>query len=365
MLGAIIGDIVGSIYEFDNIRTKDFELFSSRCFFTDDTVMTVAIYKALKNSKMFNYALLSKNTVKYMQKYGKMYPDMSYGLSFRNWLQFKNPKAYGSYGNGSAMRVSPAAYFARTLDEAKFLSYMVTAVTHDHEEGVKGAEATTVAIYMALNGSSKEEIKKYIEENYYKLDFDYEDLVKNYKFNETCQNTVPQAIFCFLISDGFEDCLRTSISIGGDSDTLCAISCAIAEAYYGIPEEIKDKALEYLDEQILSDYEEFKKGNTKYTNNILINELINKVIANEDANLRTTLMNIVSKIIVLKDGTRTTIAKLIDYDPKVSFVEPLIQGKIKVYVDEICKEIGIKLERSNASVGGLAYFNEFVKKEQK
>ena len=263
MLGAIIGDIVGSIYEFNNIRTKEFELFSPECFFTDDTVMTVAIYKALKKSKTFNYAGLSKNTIKYMQKYGKMYPDMSYGMSFRNWLQFKKPQPYGSFGNGAAMRVSPVAYFARTLEEVKFLSYMVTMVTHDHEEGIKGAEATAVAIYKALNNGSKEEIKQYIEENYYKLDFNYEDLVKNYKFNETCQDTVPQAIYCFLISESFEDCLRTSISIGGDSDTLCAISCAIAEAYYGIPEDIETKALEYLDEQVLTDYKEFEKMKKK------------------------------------------------------------------------------------------------------
>ena len=140
---------------------------------------------------------------------------------------------------------------------------MVTVVTHNHEEGIKGAEATAVAIYKALNNGSKEEIKQYIEENYYKLDFNYEDLVKNYKFNETCQDTVPQAIYCFLISESFEDCLRTSISIGGDSDTLCAISCAIAEAYYGIPEDIETKALEYLDEQVLTDYKEFEKMKKK------------------------------------------------------------------------------------------------------
>ena len=259
MLGAIIGDIVGSIYEFDNIRTKNFQLFSSRCFFTDDTVMTIAVYKALKKSKLFNYKNLQEQAVKQMQKYGKLYPNMSYGTSFQQWLNTKNPRPYNSYGNGAAMRVSPVAYFAKSIDEVKKLSYQVTVVSHNHEEGIKGAEATAISIWLALNKYSKEQIKKYIEEKYYSLDFEYEDLVKNYRFNETCQNTVPQAIYCFLISESFEDCLRTSISIGGDSDTLCAISCAIAEAYYGIPEDIKFIALQYLDKKILADYKEFNK----------------------------------------------------------------------------------------------------------
>lgn len=259
MLGAIIGDIVGSIYEFDNIRTKNFQLFSSRCFFTDDTVMTVAVYKALKKSKLSKFKNLQEQTVKEMQKYGKLYLNMSYGTSFRHWLNSKKPRPYNSYGNGSAMRVSPVAYFAKSIDEVKELSYKVSAVTHNHEEGIKGAEATAVSIWLALNKYSKEQIKKYIQEKYYSLDFEYEDLVKNYRFNETCQNTVPQAIYCFLISESFEDCLRTSISIGGDSDTLCAISCAIAEAYYGIPKDIKFIALQYLDKKILADYKEFNK----------------------------------------------------------------------------------------------------------
>lgn len=260
MLGAIIGDIVGSIYEFDNIRTKNFCLFSPNCFFTDDTVMTIAVYKALRESKLFKYRNLQKQTIKQMQKYGKLYPNMSYGTSFKYWLDTKDPTPYNSYGNGSAMRVSPVAYFAKSLDEVKKLSYNVTAVSHNHKEGIKGAEATAIAIWLALNKYSKEEIKKYIQDNYYSLDFEYEDLVKNYSFNETCQNTVPQAIYCFLISESFEDCLRTSISIGGDSDTLCAISCAIAEAYYGIPEDIKFMALRYLDNRILADYKEFEKS---------------------------------------------------------------------------------------------------------
>lgn len=268
MLGAIVGDIVGSIYEFNNIKTKIFRLFPTNCFFTDDTVMTVAIYRALKKSRLSKYKNLQKHAIAEMQKYWKLYPQESYGTAFKHWLGEKNPQPYNSFGNGAAMRVSPVAYFAKSLDEVKKLSYDVTFVSHNHEEGLKGAEATAISIWLALNKFSKEQIKNYIQENYYSLDFDYEDLVKNYKFNETCKNTVPQAIYCFLISESFEDCLRTSISIGGDSDTLCAISCAIAEAYYGIPEEIKSKALQYLDKRLLKDCKKFDKHRKGFTSRI-------------------------------------------------------------------------------------------------
>ena len=154
--------------------------------------------------------------------------------------------------------------FAKDLEEVKTLSKIVTEVSHNHSEGIKGAEATSVAVWLALNKKSKEEIKRYIEKNYYSLDFDYENLKKNYRFNETCHQTVPQAIYCFLISKDFEDCIRTSVSIGGDTDTLCAISCAIAEAYYGIPEDIKNTALDFLDKRLRNDYqnfERFRRGN--------------------------------------------------------------------------------------------------------
>lgn len=256
MLGAIIGDIVGSIYEFSNIRTKNFEFFNKKCFFTDDTVMTIAISNALLNSGE-DFSNLEQNTIIEMQKYGKIYPYLSYGNSFRSWLESKNPKPYNSFGNGAGMRVSPVAYFAKNIEECKKLSKIVTGVTHNHTEGIKGAEATAVCVWLALNNYSKEFIKKYVEDNYYSLNFNYEDLRKNYYFNEICQETVPQAIYCFLISENFEDAIRTGISIGGDSDTLCAITGAIAEAYYGIPENLQKSALAYLDDRILNDYQKF------------------------------------------------------------------------------------------------------------
>lgn len=178
-----------------------------------------------------------------MQEIGRKYPNCGYGGMFSKWVFSDDPQPYNSFGNGAAMRISPVGFAARTESEACRLSEVVTGVTHDHEEGIKGAEATAVAIYMARRGFTKGEIRDKIERNYYALDFRIENIRGTYKFNETCQDTVPQAIQAFLESTSFEDAIRTAISLGGDSDTLAAITGSIAEAYYGVPEEIKDKAL--------------------------------------------------------------------------------------------------------------------------
>ncbi|MFR7349948.1 ADP-ribosylglycohydrolase family protein [Peptoniphilus sp.] len=286
MLGAIIGDIVGSIYEFDNIKTKEFEFFQENMELTDDSVMTLAVAKALmdtletgnetgfKNlsreiseeklkliqnkfgSEINPKTELEANAILRMVEIGNKYPHMSYGTRFRYWLE--EPVPYNSFGNGSAMRVSPVAYIGKNIEEVKFLSREVTKVSHNHEEGIKGAEATAVAIFMAKKGSGKEEIKSEMEK-YYSLDFNYEDLVKNYGFDETCQGTVPEAIYIFLESEDFEDAIRTAISIGGDSDTLAAIVGSIAEAYYTIPDAIREKALSYMDSFERKIYDEFEK----------------------------------------------------------------------------------------------------------
>lgn len=243
MLGAIIGDIVGSRFEFNNFRSKDFDLFNEHCFFTDDTVMTCAVAKSVLN-------LSEEETVKNMKKYGEMYPNRGYGASFSWWLNSFKSEPYYSYGNGAAMRVSPIAYIAKNEEDVKRISKIVTGVTHNHPEGLKGAEVTAMCVFYALNGVSKQGIFDYAVSQYPILkEMSYEDLKKNYYFNETCQNTVPQAIYCFFISNSFEDCLRTSISIGGDSDTLSAISCSIAEACYGIPKSIIKKALSFFTEK--------------------------------------------------------------------------------------------------------------------
>lgn len=262
LYGALIGDIVGSKYEFDNIKTQKFKFFDFDMFFTDDTVMSVAIYQALKNTYLNDYKNLEQEVVKQMKLYGKEYPYCSYGNRFYSWLMSDDSKPYNSYGNGSAMRVSAVAYFSNNIEEVKRLSTIVTSVTHNHPEGIKGAMATAICIFMALNGSDKQEIKKYINENYYNLDFRLDQIRDTYFFNETCQETVPQAIVAFLESENFEDCIRKGISIGGDSDTLCAIAGSIAEAYYGIEKKLKNKALSYLDKhlkQIVLDSENMEK----------------------------------------------------------------------------------------------------------
>lgn len=229
MLGAIIGDIVGSVYEFNNVRTKDFPLFTKHSRMTDDSYMTLAVQECLE--KGYVYDETNDRIIDTLKKWGREHPDAGYGGRFRKWLFSDDREPYGSYGNGAAMRVSAVGWYAKSEEEVKYLSRRVTEVTHNHPEGLKGAEVTAMCVYYARIGKSKEFIKNYVEQ-YYDLNFDYEDLRKHYWFNETCQHSVPQAIFCFLISTDFEDCLRTTISIGGDCDTTAAISCAIAEAHY-------------------------------------------------------------------------------------------------------------------------------------
>ena len=270
MIGAIIGDIVGSRFEFNNHRSKDFELFSQDCKVTDDSIMTIAVAKAIMETEkkikpMLNehgnndeyYALLETMTIKYMQEIGRKYPYCGYGGMFGSWIFSDDPKPYNSYGNGAAMRISPVGFIANTDYEARELSKIVTSTTHNHTEGIKGAEATALAIFMAKRGFSKEEIFHKINNNYYNLDFTIDEIRDTYEFNETCQETVPQAIVAFLESTSFEDAIRTAVSLGGDSDTLAAITGSIAEAYYGVPKEIIDKALTYLDDELRSIYDEW------------------------------------------------------------------------------------------------------------
>lgn len=257
MLGAIIGDTVGSRFEWHNHRSKDFDFLTYKCEPTDDSIMTLAIAKAiLKSEGKVNK--LPDLAVRYMQQLGRLYPDAGYGGAFREWIRSNNPKPYNSFGNGAAMRVSPVGFAAKSLDEAKAMSKAVTKVTHNHPEGIKGAEATTVAIFMALHGKSMLEIRDYIDKNYYPMNFTLDGIRDSYQFNETCQDTVPQAMMAFFESTGFEDAIRNAISIGGDSDTLAAITGGIAEAYYGIPSEIRKHELTFLDERLLAILVEFE-----------------------------------------------------------------------------------------------------------
>lgn len=268
MIGAIVGDIVGSRFEFNNHRSKEFDLFADGCFATDDSIMSLAVAKSIleaskvkfPNSRGYDadfYSALSDLTVKYMQEIGRKYPNCGFGGMFYQWVFSDSPKPYNSFGNGAAMRVSPAGFAVNDEWEVIHLAETVTKVTHSHEEGLKGAKATAVAIAMARRGALKSEIRERIIAEYYSLDFRIDDIRPTYKFNETCQETVPQAIECFLESNSFEDAIRTAISLGGDSDTIGAITGAIAEAYYGVPDEIKEKALAYLDDELRAIYDEW------------------------------------------------------------------------------------------------------------
>ena len=257
MIGAIIGDIVGSRFEWNNNRSKDFELLNHHCFFTDDSVMSLAVCSALLAAGT-DISKLSRVVVAQMRELGRAYPRAGYGGSFAQWLRSENPTPYNSFGNGAAMRVSGCGYAANSIDEAKELSRAVTEITHNHPEGLKGAEATAVAVFLAKTGWSMIEIRDYIVTNYYKLNFTLDSIRSEYEFNETCQGTVPQALEAFFESTDFEDAIRNAISIGGDSDTLAAITGAVAEAYYGVPTDIRKHALTFLDERLLGILVEFE-----------------------------------------------------------------------------------------------------------
>lgn len=239
MYGAILGDIIGSPFEFDRgDKTKDFKLFSRRSYFTDDSVMTLAVCEALlKVGQDATVKEIEDAVISSMQSWGRKYPHEGYGGYFRCWLTARHPEPYNSFGNGSAMRVSAAGWLYDSLEKTRVVAKATANVTHNHLEGIKGAEATASAIFMARNGSSKEEIKKYIEnEFHYDLNRTLDEIRPSFHMDETCQKTVPEAIIAFLEARDFEDAIRNAVSLGGDTDTLGAITGSIAEAYFGISE---------------------------------------------------------------------------------------------------------------------------------
>ena len=229
MFGALVGDIIGSHFEFNNTKSKDFTFFNDDTRFTDDSVLTLAI------SKYFLTFLKETNKdelIKIVKETAQKYINAGYGPSFLRWINSNSSLPYNSYGNGAAMRVSPVAYVSNSLEETIKLSDFVTSITHNHEEGLKGARCIATSIYLLLHGATKSEVKEYVEKNYYQLNFAYQDLVQNYKFEISCQKSVPQAIYIFLISKNYIDALRNAISIGGDSDTISDMVLALSEAYY-------------------------------------------------------------------------------------------------------------------------------------
>ena len=262
MYGAILGDMIGCPYEFDRgNKTKDFPLFIDSSEFTDDTVMTLAVAEALMDMTPDS----SDDTIReriagLMRWYGKRYPHAGYGVRFSRWLRSRYPEPYNSFGNGSAMRVSAAAWLFDDLTTVRRMARLSADVTHNHPEGIKGAEATAAAIFLARTGSTKEEIRDFIETIFdYDLSRTCDEIRPGYHHVESCQETVPEAITAFLEGESFEDAIRTAVSLGGDCDTLTAITGSIAEAFFGVPEELKQECRRRLDDRLRRVLERFEE----------------------------------------------------------------------------------------------------------
>lgn len=250
MIGAIIGDIVGSRFEFNNHRSTDFELFHKDCNFTDDTIMTVATADALLNNKDFASAY---------REWGHKYPMPmgGYGASFAYWLNSPHPQPYNSFGNGAAMRVSPIGLFYSDRCDVRNMALNSAKVSHNHPEGMNGAETIAVSIWMLHSAFTKKDVKKYVESQGYNLSRTTSEIRQTNRFDETCQGTIPEAVTCFLESKSFEEAVRLAISIGGDSDTIAAITGSLAEAHYGVPPKLTAKAFQYLPNEIVNIIDSF------------------------------------------------------------------------------------------------------------
>ncbi|MDY2919901.1 MAG: ADP-ribosylglycohydrolase family protein [Lentihominibacter sp.] len=261
MYGAILGDMIGAPYEFDRgDKSKDFPLFIRESEFTDDTVMTIAVAEALMDTAGGTDDEVRAAVVSCMQRWGHKYPYAGYGGRFIGWLDEENPQPYGSFGNGSAMRVSAAGWLYETMEETRKYAGLSAEVTHNHPEGIKGAESTAAAIYIARNGGSKDEIRDYIVNEFgYDLSRTCDEIRPDYYHVESCQETVPEAITAFLEGTDFEDVIRTAVSLGGDCDTLTCIAGSIAEAFYGVPDDIKQECRNRLPKEILEVLDRFEK----------------------------------------------------------------------------------------------------------
>lgn len=243
MLGAIVGDIVGSVYEFDNTKSTDFELFYEESCFTDDSVMTLAVAKWLIEDKTHS----SHQLIKCMQELGRRYPDAGYGGAFYRWIFQDNPQPYNSWGNGAGMRVSPIGLYAKTLEETLELAEITASVSHNHSEGIKGAQAIAASVFLCKEGNTKAEIKNYVERTFgYDLSRTCDEIRPSYRFDVSCQGSVPEAIIAFHEGNSFEEVLRLAISLGGDSDTIACMAFGIAACMYPIPNEIAEVCNEIL-----------------------------------------------------------------------------------------------------------------------
>ena len=259
MYGAILGDMIGSPYEFDRSpKRKDFPLFIPASRFTDDTVMTLAVAEALMDGPA-EPEELEKALVERMRHWGRRYPDAGYGGRFNVWLYARKPEPYNSWGNGSAMRVSSAGWLYGSMAETRRAAALSAAVTHDHPEGIKGAEAVAAAVYLARTGAGKAEIREYVTAEFgYDLNRSCDEIRPGYSFDVSCQGTVPEALTAFLEAGDFEDNLRTAVSLGGDCDTLTCISAAVGEAFWGVPEALKQECRKRLPEDLLAVLDRFQ-----------------------------------------------------------------------------------------------------------
>lgn len=267
MVGAILGDIIGSPYEFDRgQKAKDFPLFRESSLFTDDTVMTVAVAEALMEAdKEMAEEEIKKLLVSSMRRWGRKYPYAGYGMRFSIWLAESRPKPYGSYGNGSAMRVSSAAWLFDDLATVRKMARLSAEVTHNHPEGIKGADATASAIFLARTGKTKAEIKEFIEKEFhYDLSRTCDEIRPDYYHVESCMETVPEAITAFLEGQDFEDVIRTAVSLGGDCDTLTAIAGSIAEGFYGVPEVLKKESYKRVTDEMADVMRRFEERRMSY-----------------------------------------------------------------------------------------------------
>jgi ADP-ribosylglycohydrolase len=243
MLGAIIGDIVGSRFEFEGFKSKEFELFTDESTFTDDTVMTIAVASTL---------LAGSDPASTLRIWGGKYPDRGYGGMFDGWLKLQIIEAYNSYGNGAAMRVSPAAWLSTDLSSAHYMAIKVTEVTHNHPEGIKGALATATAIWLAREGWTQENIRLRVSADFgYDMSRSVDEIRPDYDFDVTCQGSVPEALICAFEATSYEDAIRNAVSLGGDSDTQACIAGGLAEALFGVPDDIIVRAYQYLPDEML------------------------------------------------------------------------------------------------------------------
>ena len=261
MLGAIFGDIVGSVYEFYNTHDYGFVLLREYSQPTDDSYMTLAVAKALMESWGKDDDTIRACLVKEMQAIGRSYPNAGYGGMFHGWLRMNDPQPYNSFGNGSGMRVSPAGWLYGNMEDTLHAAKLTAEVTHNHSEGIKGAQAIAASIFLARTGADKKQIKKYVEDNFgYDLDRTLAQIRPTYQFYAICQRSVPEAIISFLEGEDYEDTIRKAISLGGDSDTIACMAGGIAEAFFGMPDYFKEESLRRLDQpmrQIVTDFQEF------------------------------------------------------------------------------------------------------------